>query len=171
MTSSFRSTKECISCFELIDQRARKCHHCAAIQARWANLDGNPWASSVIALLIIGLLGAMLYPILWGPKFTEYTQQLRVSVENHRIDETGDQPKVTCLGTIDNQSGHDWSNFHFEVRLTGVDNQLLDVFSTSDNALIAARNSSAAFRVQGDAARPTRDIRQCEIRITHAKVL
>ena len=171
MTSSSRSTKECISCFELIDQRARKCHHCAAIQARWANLDGNPWASAVIALLIIGVLGTMLYPILWGPKFSEYAQQLRVSVASHRIDETGDQPKVSCLGTIDNQSGHDWSYFHFEVRLTGADNQLLDVFSTSDNLLVAARNKSVAFRVQGASPRVAAELQGCAVRLTHARAL
>jgi hypothetical protein len=171
MTPSSRSTKECVSCFEAIDARARKCRHCAAIQARWANIDSNPWAMAVVAVMIVAVLGTMFYPILWRPRFQEYSQQLTVSVQRHSVDEADGHVRVTCLGTMDNQTGHDWSDFRFEVRLTGADGQLTDVFSASDNLLVAARGNSVAFRVQGASPRIAAELQACEVRVTHAKVL
>lgn len=171
MTPSSRSTKECVSCFETIDVRAKKCHHCAALQVKWANIDGNPWAMATLAVMIAAVFATMFYPVLWGPKFAEYSQQLTVSVLSHSVDEADGQTRVTCLGTIDNQSGHDWSDFRFEVRLTGADQQLLDVFSASDNNLVTSRKDNAAFRVQGASPRTAAELQECAVRITHAKVL
>lgn len=158
-------------CFEHIDARARKCHHCSAPQSKWANVEGNPWAMGMIALILFVMVGNVFYSALWVPQFKEHARELSVSVTRLDFKDTNSDRSMSCLGTIANTSKYDWKAFQFEVQLYDANNNLIDTFSESQVALVAPAGSRTAFRTQGAAALPDSQYRKCEVLVKNASLV
>lgn len=164
-------TKECIMCYEHIDARARKCHHCSAPQAKWANIEGSPWAMGVVGLFMLAVVANLLFSVLWQPQFKDHARELSVSVARLDFGHSNGDQTLSCFGSISNTSKYDWRNFEFEARLYGPNNDFVDTFTASQAALLVPAGSQTAFRVHGAAALPESGYRRCEVSIKYAAVV
>ena len=157
-------------CFERIDARAKKCPHCSSVQAKWANVEGNPWLAAILFLMVLWLVGSIFMTFWSFESFDDHSGELLVSVSRVDVDESNESATVSCLGTIDNRSTTDWTDVRFEVLLHDRSGKVIDTFSAGDNGLLLPRGTQTSFRVHGRAALPKTEYETCEVKIKRASI-
>jgi hypothetical protein len=156
--------KECMGCYELIHEKAKKCPHCHQIQSKLYTTQYNKW---VMVPLVIGLFGILAYMLDDVSEMSgRRTDLVALSVESadfyaRTISGTD---FVSCSGVISNKSGRDASDIGLRADFFNEKGELIDTFAVRSNLRINSGGKSS-YRVRGDADKPLSEYYECKVTI------
>lgn len=163
------NTKECIMCFSEIDERAKKCHKCTSLQARFSNLENNPILIGMLGLLIFGMFGFIFYQNFYASALEEKSiQDLKVTVTEISTRNENDVLYVACIGNIKNETDFKFKEIKFQVDFLTDKDELIDTLSITDKDLGIYSNSTTNFRVRGVGHKPATEYTRCVVKVADA---
>jgi len=171
------TTKVCPQCAETIQAAAKVCPHCRAWQQQRWSLQ-NPQVMAAVAagfwILVFGGLGLFLERLLLPRRdFAPHQSELRI-VESHlSLRVSGSNLLVTVVGTLTNLTAFGWKDVGLEAQCFNAAGELVDVVARGGDfsGVTLLPRTSAGFRLEGKAARPTNDYVRHEVFVRSAKDL
>lgn len=148
-------TKECPSCCEQINAKAKKCPRCQAWQSKWRYDQSNlkHQILFITALIVVfgvaynGLIGSMFSP----GDFEDNKNLIKIenSNFNYAVKDCGAQ--ISVIGTIQNDSETTWKDVYFEAQFFNDKNELIDTISENEYDLVLSSKESTSFKITGAA--------------------
>lgn len=161
--SAPQDTKECPLCAETIRSAAKVCPHCRHWQTKWS--FQNPQVG--VAIWMVIMFAVMICSLLFVEKlfghrtpFADYRSDLSVvgSEVSHRV--AGSNVYVTVVGTLTNRSSIAWKNVGVEAQFLDKSGKLIDAITVDADyyrGVAVLPHGTAAFKIEGKAARPESD--------------
>lgn len=147
--------KECPSCCEQINAKAKKCPRCQAWQSKWRYDQSNLKHQLIFitALIVVfgvaytGLIGSMFSP----GDFDDNKNLIKIenSNFNYAVKDCGAQ--ISVIGTIQNDSETTWKDVYFEAQFFNDKNELIDTISENEYDLVLLSKESTSFKITGAA--------------------
>ena len=137
-TQGDRQRKNCVSCFEEIDARARRCRYCGGLQTRLQRwVMSSRWPARILALVVLIMAGsaAVFASRLFrtGNEFTDYKDPIRVLSSEMHTAQVDDASVVWVVGTLRNTSDVPWREVRIEVQFLDGAGRMVDVARGSDS--------------------------------------
>jgi len=172
-----RLTKTCKTCFEQIDERARKCPHCRTLQGKaqgW--IVRHPFIFALLCFLPFVLLIALnkyITPnILLRREPQPYTGQIKVVASELAFGESKDGPVVCVIGRLRNDSNIPWSSIDLDAQFLDGNGKVVDVAQdrTYHYMLVdVLPYGECGFKIRGPRDFPKEKYASVKIDVTYAK--
>jgi hypothetical protein len=168
------ATKVCRICYEVIDERAKRCPHCLQWQSKSALLRYSPVVSGLLlmALLIAAwvVMGSLLVRAFRGSTdYVVYQGQLQVVESRMLFGESAKGPVVFVVGTIKNTSAAEWKDIHLQARFKDPEGKLIDVKAESTYSRRIMPHGEMAFKAAGPAELPKERYAAYEVGVVSAE--
>lgn len=167
-----RQTKLCRTCYEPIDQRAKKCPYCRMQQTRWA-IAFHPAVVAAAVLVCLLLLAALAFglmgPLRKGEDFAKHQGEVEVLKSEMLYDALEDHRIVGVVGELKNNSDIPWERVQIEVQFMDQEGRLID---TVTDVLFSGEIRPGAtrfFRASQPAYLPKERYASYEVRVTGAR--
>lgn len=147
--------KECPSCCEQINAKAKKCPRCQAWQSKWRFDQSNLKHQFIFIALLLIVMGALytgfIGNILSPGNFNDSKALINVtnSSFNYSIEDCG--ARISVIGTIANNSDKTWKDVYFEVQFFNDKNELIDTISENEYDLVLLPKDKTTFKIKGAA--------------------
>lgn len=155
--------KECLGCFELIHEKAKKCPHCQQIQLKLYTTQYNKW---VVVPLVALLLGFMLYLFNDILRMTKSGGPEVLVVESSTLysRNIAGTDFVSCSGVLTNDSRRDAADIDLRADFFDEKEQLIDTFAVRSNLRVNSGEKSS-YRVRAEADKPLAEYKGCKVAV------
>jgi hypothetical protein len=154
--------KECLGCFELINEKAQKCPHCQQIQSKLYTAQYNKW---VIVSMFVVLFGFMFYLLNDVRNYTgrkSPSQALVVETAELYARTVAGIDFVSCSGTLSNPGARDADDIDLRADFFDDKEKPIDTLVVRSNLRVNSGTKSS-YRVRGEADKPLPEYRSCKV--------
>jgi hypothetical protein len=140
--------RQCHTCYQQIDARARRCPFCHQWQTRWAALAFHP-ATAVVPFALCFVFIAFMQRSLFarGVSFDAFRDQVQVTASHVTFGKTDCGATLAVLGTLKNTSDVAWKDLHWELRFFDREGKLIDTAQSNAYEFVLAARAEAPFKV------------------------
>jgi len=172
--SEARKVKLCPSCYEAMDERARRCPHCLRWQTKSALLFGSPWLRFLLLMLLacwfpLLVIRAALRPLWPFEGYALYDGQIEVIESQMLFGESKEGPVVFVVGRLRNNSDVTWKDMHVEAVFLDESGSLVNVETQWQYGRHIAPRGESAFKVRGLADLPRERYAKHKVTVTGAE--
>jgi hypothetical protein len=161
-------TKSCLVCFQDIDVRARKCHHCREIQSRAAAMAYHPRVIAAFMIFVALLLVWLFYTLARGADRHTFVGKLAIGTPTMRQSTADDESRVSCVVSITNSDTIRWARLSLQAEFLDAQGRIIDVHNHQGGFSIFP-GVSAAARVSGPRSAPSADYSSCRMTVLDAR--
>jgi len=171
--SETKKTKLCRTCYEEIDERARRCPHCLAWQTTRAFLFGSQFLWLPVLVLAAWFMPVLMARALVGPFFRSgtyvvYDGQIEVTESRMLFGDTKDGPVVFVVGRLKNNSDIGWDDIELQAQFFDESHALVNVEAESHYGRHIMPRGESAFKVRGPADLPRERYARYAVMVTGA---
>jgi hypothetical protein len=175
------STKVCPHCAEIIKAAAKVCPHCRYWQKKWSLYNPKVLAPFFLVFMTVYCAGIGIFmDSMFGPKeqFATYRNDISVigSQFSQRISTSGCDSNVsmyvTVVGTLTNRSNIAWKDVSVEAQFLDKSGKQFDAITVNADGyrgVVILPHGEAAFKIEGNAARPESDYSAYKVVVRWAK--
>ena len=172
--SETRKVKLCPSCYEAMDERARRCPHCLRWQTKSALLfsSGLLWFALIVltAGILPMLLGRMVMKRLWPAEgYPLYDGQIEVTESQMLFGESKEGPVVFVVGRLRNNSDVTWKDIDVQAVFLDESGSLVNVETAWQYGHHILPRGESAFKVRGPADLPRGRYAKHKVAVTGAE--
>jgi hypothetical protein len=161
------SKKPCLVCFEPIDARARKCHHCREIQSPASAWMHHPAVLTTFMILLGLLIVWVGYTAVRGLRKPPFSGQLAVGAAQLRLANQEGEPRVSCVAPITNNDTIPWGSVSLQAEFLDAQGQVIDVHHNQYTFRILP-GLQATGRASGPANAASSEYAACRVTILSA---
>jgi len=160
-------TKSCLVCFESIDARARRCHHCREIQSKATALAHHPAVLTAFLILVALLLLWLAYSVTRTVQQPSFAGKLVVAASTLKVSRVEEQPRLSCMAPVRNSDSGIWSGVSLQAEFLDAQGKVIDVHhGRGDFKLFPGMEATA--RVSGAANAASDEYASCRVTILNA---
>lgn len=160
-------TKSCLVCFETIDARARKCHHCREVQTKAAAWAHHPAVVTSFLVLVGLLLVWLAYSVTRKVEQPAFVGKLVVGTSTLKVSKAEGQARLSCFAPVKNSDSGTWSGASLQAEFLDAQGKVIDVHhGRGDFKLFPGLQATA--RVSGSANAASEEYSSCRVTILNA---
>ena len=160
-------TKSCLVCFESIDARARKCHHCREIQSKATAWAHHPAAITAFLVLVGLLLIWLVFSVTRKVQQPSFVGKLVIGASTLKVSRVEEQVRLSCLAPVRNSDSGIWSGASLQAEFLDAQGKVIDVHhGRGDFKLFPGMEATA--RVSGAANAASDEYSSCRLAILNA---
>ena len=160
-TEEHTQLKTCQYCFEEIDERAKRCPHCASAQHWLYSPVGGlvVWQMPFLAIILgFGLFGYITFKSIFGKgeDFAQYADKIEVTQTHMFIGEDWEgKREAVVVGVIRNNSEVPWTWLNIEVQFFNAEGRMIDT-EIADSGMFSAvlPQEERAFKAKTTVSQP-----------------
>jgi len=143
-----QTLRECRTCYQQIDIRARRCPFCHQWQTRWTAICFHP-AIAVLPFFLFILLAGLMQRSLFacGEPFDAFRDQVQIVASHVPFGRTDCGPTLVVLGTIKNATDIAWKDLQWELRFFDQEGKLIDTAQSNAFSFLSPARSDTPFKV------------------------
>jgi hypothetical protein len=160
--------KPCLTCFEPIDARAKKCPHCHQLQVRAAVAMQSPWFLTLLFVVLFGFIGYLFWSLLQDLHREAFSSQLSVGSSTLQVSKAEVGAVASCFADITNKDQAVWKRPSLQAEFFDQSGALIDVHYAQDDFEIYP-SFTAKGRVAGRANAGADQYASCKISVLSAR--